>query len=866
MPTHTQPAERSQSRLSRPAIPAADETNYRHMFILLQWVLFAGTLQVVHLGGAGLVLKAVLVGSLGLLNFGLAWIPVCWWREQSYRAAVVLFDLAVLTVALWWLGESSGDLYLTYFIVLAAAAVSGSLAWGSLITAGVVLGYGALLYVQEGSALLHDETLLLRLPLLFMAGLMSAFVAARTKGQQRQSQALRELIRCTSVLTATCGIENRSGHSRYQQIVALLHELIPGTMRASLVRLVNDELEVLVASDAPELDELRLDRWRYPELQEAFTSGKPVIIDDLCTDPLTSSVAEQVKLLPFSALLVCPVLVSDPNVSHFALRVAQRDGTFTPEHADLCSQIAEVISFIYRHLELHSTVQEAKAEVQVFADVVSNIQLGICVWQVEEAEGRVETKLLAANEAAARIMGRDLGWCIGREIAECFPTHDELGVAVSEVINTGMAIEIPKSQQRDGTHLSFKVFPLPDTCIGLAIEDVSERVEAQRALIESQDQLRQSQKMEAVGQLAGGIAHDFNNLLTGIIGFTKLASQSGPMNPSAKADLERVCEMAHSASGLTRQLLAFSRQQPFEPTVLELGSTVERVTKLLERVISENVELRLVVGSDSSHVLADQTGMEQVLLNLAVNARDAMQDGGQLTLETTQVTLSIAEARSRCVAAGGYARLSVTDTGCGISDADRERIFEPFFTTKNVGEGTGLGLSTVYGIVQQHQGYIQVESEVGHGTAFHIFFPLVDAELTNMSPRPADVAVAQDQATTVLLVEDEDLVRNVVERTLSRSGFHVIEASGADEAEQLFVRKQDEIGLLLTDIVMPGGSGVDLYRRLVERCPELKVLLMSGYPDKAVPTHEMDHIDAPLIMKPFTPEVLSEKVREVLAA
>ncbi len=378
-----------------------------------------------------------------------------------------------------------------------------------------------------------------------------------------------------------------------------------------------------------------------------------------------------------------------------------------------------------------------------------------------------------------------------------------------------------------------------------------------------QQQLLQSQKMEAVGRLAGGIAHDFNNLLTVITSYSDLLLEDLGTDDPKRSDVEQVRKAADGAAALTRQLLAFSRQQVVEPRVVSLNAVVESLQKILRRVLGEDVDLATTPGADLGAVRADVGQLEQVLMNLAVNARDAMPTGGKLTIETGNVEHDPAFARGQGAAAvRQFVMLAVTDTGVGMDEATKARIFEPFFTTKAPGKGTGLGLATVYGIVQQSGGFIWVYSEPGHGTTFKIYLPRVDAPAEGAVV--AAVGPVARGTETVLLAEDSAAVRAVARQVLERQGYTVLEAPDGELALQLAQRHSGPIHLLLTDVVMPGMSGRQLADRLALARPDMKVLYASGYTDDSVVRHGVLEEGTPYLQKPFTPESLARKVRDVL--
>ena len=381
-----------------------------------------------------------------------------------------------------------------------------------------------------------------------------------------------------------------------------------------------------------------------------------------------------------------------------------------------------------------------------------------------------------------------------------------------------------------------------------------------------QQQVLQSQKMEAVGRLAGGIAHDFNNLLTVITSYSDLVLEELAPDDVKRDDLEQVRKAADGAAALTRQLLAFSRQQVVEPRVVSLNAVVEGLQKMLRRVIDEDIELATSLAPDLGAVRADVGQLEQVLMNLAVNARDAMPTGGRLTIETANVEHDPDYARDHDAAAvRRFAMLAVTDTGCGMDEATKARIFEPFFTTKPPGKGTGLGLATVYGIVKQAGGFIWVYSEPGQGTSFKIYLPEVDATAERGATAPAGTRVPGG-TETVLLVEDAAAVRAVTKQVLERQGYTVLEAEDGEAALRLAHAHRGPIHLLLTDVVMPQLSGRELAERLAPLRPETRILYASGYTDDSVVRHGVLESGTAYLQKPFSPESLARKVREVLDA
>ena len=378
-----------------------------------------------------------------------------------------------------------------------------------------------------------------------------------------------------------------------------------------------------------------------------------------------------------------------------------------------------------------------------------------------------------------------------------------------------------------------------------------------------EEQLQQAQKMEAVGRLAGGVAHDFNNLLTAITGYAELALVETDDPERCRRDVEEVCRAAERAGALTRQLLAFSRKQVLQPRVLDLNAVIQDVEKMLRRMIGEDIRFRLSLAANLGRVKADPGQIEQVLMNLAVNARDAMPSGGEVTIETANVQATPQERwRLAGLEPGPYVALSFHDSGVGISAEVLPHIFEPFFTTKERGKGTGLGLSTVYGIVTQSGGQVTVDSVPGKGTVFTVYLPRVDAVAT-LASGGQPVAVEQGCGETVLVVEDNEAVRHLVCEALRRASYQVIDAESAEQALVLLAGRSEPIHLLLTDVVLPAMTGPELARRVVEIRPGLKVLYMSGYTDTAIAPGTID-VDRDLISKPFTPAQIASRVGKVI--
>ena len=468
------------------------------------------------------------------------------------------------------------------------------------------------------------------------------------------------------------------------------------------------------------------------------------------------------------------------------------------------------------------------------------------------------------NGAAERIFGYKASEAIGKHAAMMLPMDSAHEVA-ENVERAGRGEGFRKESVRvckEGTRIavSLTVSPIRENgdVVGVStiVRDISDRKKLE-------EQLRQSQKMEAVGRLAGGIAHDFNNLLSVIVGYTYVLQSSLPNDETMKEAAEQVMNAADKASSLTRQLLAFSKRQVLQAEVINLNDILSGMEKMLPRVIGEDVEIRTVRTPHIKRVKADPGQIEQVIMNLVVNARDAMPEGGKLTIETTDVHFDVRDAAMHNVRPGDYVLLAVSDTGIGMDAETRARIFEPFFTTKEAGRGTGLGLATVYGIVNQSGGHIWVYSEVGKGTTFKIYFPATAAE-----PEPSRISHEPQLALagheTILLVEDEASLRSLIEQVLSSQGYKVLVATMGEAALDLVRRHKGKIDILITDVVMPKMGGQLLAEQLAQSHPEMKIVFMSGYTNNALLHNESLPEGALFLQKPFTPDVLLRKVREAL--
>jgi PAS domain S-box-containing protein len=481
-------------------------------------------------------------------------------------------------------------------------------------------------------------------------------------------------------------------------------------------------------------------------------------------------------------------------------------------------------------------------------------------------------RFVLVNQATAHVYGTTVEALVGKTEGDFNRNMEEVAHFLRDdraVMSSGqpkIIAEEPVTNPTTGDTRWFQTIKVPlrspaegtATLLGVATE-ITERKRLE-------EQLLQSQKMEAVGQLAGGVAHDFNNILTAIVGYTDLLASELASNVRQLEDLEEIRKAARRAAALTRQLLAFSRKQVLEPRIIDVNAVVLNLDKMLRSLISENIELKTDLADNLGAARADPNQIEQVIMNLAINARDAMPDGGTVTIETGNVTLDDAYAAQHVsVIPGEYVMLAVSDTGCGMDEKTKSRIFEPFFTTKPAGRGTGLGLSTVYGIVKQTGGNIWLYSEPGKGTTFKIYLPAI-AALPEDIGKVAPAEAPRRGAGTVLVVEDDEQLRRLTHRALDAQGYTVLVADRGATALDIARRHKGEIDLLLTDVIMPDTNGRKLAETIRAARPGMRVLYMSGYPDGAIASHGMLEPGVAYLAKPFTTEAITRKVREVLEA
>ena len=468
-------------------------------------------------------------------------------------------------------------------------------------------------------------------------------------------------------------------------------------------------------------------------------------------------------------------------------------------------------------------------------------------------------EFLDVNKASVTHYGYSREEFLAMRITDLRPAEDEPRAPRS--VSKNQALVMWRHRMKDGRVIDVEVL-VHDTVYEGRRASLAVLIDVtQRRLLE--DQLRQAQKMEAVGMLAGGIAHDFNNLLTIITGYSQLILNGLGEGDTNRGPVEQIMKAGERAAALTRQLLAFSRRQVLQPKVMDLNQLVAGLGVMLRRLIGEDIDLRLVMGPELGRVNADPGQLEQVIMNLAVNSRDAMPKGGTLTIETANSELNAGYVKSHiAVRPGPYVLLAVSDTGIGMDEETRAHLFEPFYTTKTEGRGTGLGLSIVFGIVKQSGGNIEVYSEPGQGTSVKIYLPRVE----QVAPDEEEgFHQAMPRGTeTVLLVEDEDMLRRLVRETLEREGYTVLDAATPAEAQRICQAFKGPIHLMVTDVIMPKLNGRELAERVARVHPEMRVLYMSGYTDNAVVAYGVLQGAMPFLQKPFTPSALTRKVREML--
>jgi two-component system cell cycle sensor histidine kinase/response regulator CckA len=586
-----------------------------------------------------------------------------------------------------------------------------------------------------------------------------------------------------------------------------------------------------------------------------YRTGEPMLIPQRTFDLLAAEGKVELVGTPSPSWLGVPLRTPAATIGVLVVQHYEDENAYTERDQEFLGSVGGQIALAIERKRSEERVRESEARLRVLVE-----QLPAVLWTVDR--NLRFTSALGAGFVRLKIKPDAL---LGTSLLDYFETADQTFLPIAAhrraVAGEPMTFHV---EWKSGSY-ACHVEPLRDSdgqvsgaiCMSLDITD--------RKQLE--EQLRQAQKMEAVGRLAGGIAHDFNNLLMVIQGYSDLLVERLPGGDPLRRNAEQIQMASQRASSLTRQLLAFSRKQMLAPKILNVQSVVAEMEKILRRLIGEDIQLETSSAPDLGLVRADRSQIEQVILNLAVNARDAMPQGGRLTIETANVELDSSYSHPPAVLSPGrYVMLAVTDNGCGMDAETQAHVFEPFFTTKEKGKGTGLGLATVYGVVKQSGGYVWVYSEPGRGTSFKIYLPKIEETAVPAArDGKSEMQVPERGSETILLVEDEKGVRELAREYLASSGYTVIEAEDGHTALELAAMHVGQIHLLLTDVVMPGISGRELAERVSQIRPGIKIIYMSGYTDQAVVHHGILQNDAVLLQKPFTLMTLAGKLREMLA-
>jgi two-component system, cell cycle sensor histidine kinase and response regulator CckA len=582
-----------------------------------------------------------------------------------------------------------------------------------------------------------------------------------------------------------------------------------------------------------------------------FRKGEAMLIPQRAFDQLAEQGEVELVGTPSPSWLGVPLRTPSATIGVLVVQHYEDENAYTHRDLEFLASVGGQIALAIERKRAETALRESEARLRVLVE-----QLPAVLWTTD-----AELRFTSSVGAGLSRLGLKPQEVVGKSLYEYFQTDDRsfMPIAAHRRALNGESVTF-HVEWGNGSY-ACHAEPLRDGSgvvagvISMAL-DITDRKQLEA-------QLRQAQKMEAVGRLAGGIAHDFNNLLMVIQGYTELLlDRLGGEHP-LRRNAEQIHDASQRAAGLTRQLLAFSRKQMLDPQVLNIQEVVSDMEKILRRLIGEDIQLATTTATNLWPVRADRSQVEQVILNLAVNSRDAMPNGGKLTIETANVELDSSYSRHAVVEPGEYVMLAVSDTGTGMDAATQAHVFEPFFTTKEKGKGTGLGLATVYGIVKQSGGYIWVYSEVGKGATFKVYLPRVHGENQHASKK-IDLKISKRGSETILLVEDEKGVRDLAREYLTQEGYNVLEAQNAEDALKLARTHAGEIQLLFTDVVMAGMSGRQLGEEMQKLRPQIGILYMSGYTDEAIVHHGLLGRGMVLLQKPFTLNSLAMKVRETL--
>jgi len=591
----------------------------------------------------------------------------------------------------------------------------------------------------------------------------------------------------------------------------------------------------------------------FSAAQDILTYRKPKIINDALNIPHLAPIHNIIRRVDIASLLIQPLVIAEEVIGVLILTAAEV-GQFSTERIELTWSVADQVAGALARSRLDKERQRFSAAIEQSAESV-----------IITAADKI---IIYVNPAFERLSGYSRAEAVGQNPDHLLDSGKQEAAFLQEMWATVEAGQVWRGRIINKNKTGgFYTEDATITPLRNEQGDIVNYVSVQRDVtreLQLEEHIHQAQKMEAIGRLAGGVAHDFNNILTAIIGYASLSLKLLPPDHPVRDDLQGIQKSARRAADLTRQLLTFARRQVIDPQVLNPNEPILNLDKMLRRLIGEDIELVTLLAPNLGRIKADPGQIEQVLVNLVVNARDAMPAGGKLTIETANATLGEDYARQHAeVKPGDYVMLAVSDTGTGMSEEVQARIFEPFFTTKAIGKGTGLGLATCYGIVKQSGGHIWVYSEVGQGTSIKVYLPLAEAEAD--APPEYEEAELPGGTETILLAEDEASVRNLTARALRRLGYTVLEAANGEEALYLAREHSDqEIQLLFTDVVMPQMGGIVLAEQLRAMRPGIKVLYTSGYTDNAIVHHGVLDAGIAFLQKPFSPELLAAKVREVL--